>query len=219
MTMSDKNEAYLSVLLEEFRWHYNECLKYIDSLNHFSNLQLVALGAAVAGLTALISQNDIQVSTIAFAILLVPIPFNFLAWSFEHCHMMIAANARYIAFNLRPKVEAATGRSELFEWEDFLQNDTFKFKDKYRFSSTVGYAGAFFLAVAITSLSVLVFAFLIALNYTNISALWWSIPIAVLDLLLLTLTVRNHLLVSKYFMSPLATPNAAVNTDLSHKAA
>ena len=199
----------VAVLLEEFRWHFNECLKYIDSLNQFANLQLIALGAFGAGLTTLFSQGAAAYPLVLFVLLVAPLPICFLSWSFEHCHFMIASNAGYIERILRPKLNGILGRKDLFEWEDFLRDDALAFKTQElrRFhADTISYANPTRLAVALTIICIVGATYVAnEIQALSIPTLALGSALALIDLCCLVVTVLNHRIVVSYFRRNHAT--------------
>lgn len=121
--------------MEEYKILSNQILQRVEFQQKLLNYQLLAAGLiATIGIGLFIetessvtmsSKSNIVTSTMSarYFLLLSPMLFFFLSWSFSNHDIMIVSLARYINKDLRPRIRDITGDKDVLHFEDFLQNE------------------------------------------------------------------------------------------------
>ena len=122
----DKNQlSELDVNLEEYRNLSDQILKRVDFQQRLLNYQILLVGIIITAGVSLLSLDYTSSNTISvrYFLLLSPLPFYFLSWSFSNHDIMIVALARYINTDLRPRIKRLIGGKDVLRFEDFLQEE------------------------------------------------------------------------------------------------
>jgi hypothetical protein len=122
----DKNQlSELDVNLEEYRNLSDQILKRVDFQQRLLNYQILLVGIIITAGVSLLSLDDTPSNAISvrYFLLLSPLPFYFLSWSFSNHDIMIVALARYINTDLRPRIKRLIGGKDVLRFEDFLQEE------------------------------------------------------------------------------------------------
>jgi hypothetical protein len=137
----DKNQlSELDVNLEEYRNLSDQILKRVDFQQKLLNYQILLVGIIITAGVSLLSLDYTSSNTISvrYFLLLSPLPFYFLSWSFSNHDIMIVALARYVNIDLRPRIKRLIGGKDVLRIEDFLQKERKQRSEEFGILPTLG---------------------------------------------------------------------------------
>jgi hypothetical protein len=130
----EKNQlSELSIHLEEYKNLSGQISKRVDYQQSLLNYQILLIGIIVtAGVSFLRSGYTLDSSiSVLYFLLLAPLPFYFLSWSFSTHDINIVRLARYLNRELRPRIKKLIGNRDVFLFEDFLSLERKQMRKKF----------------------------------------------------------------------------------------
>ena len=137
----DKNQrSELDVHLEEYRNLSDEILNRVDFQQRLLNYQILLVGIIITAGVSFLRLDYTSSTTISvrYFLLLSPLPFYFLSWSFSNHDIMIVALARYINIDLRPRIKGLIGGKDVLRLEDFLREERKQRSKEFGILPTLG---------------------------------------------------------------------------------
>lgn len=137
----DKNQlSELDINLEEYRNLSDQISKRVDFQQRLLNYQILFVGIIITAGVSLLNLDYTPSNTISvhYFLLLSPLPFFFLSWSFSNHDIMIVALARYINIDLRPRIKKLIGDKDVLRLEDFLLEERKQRSEKFGIFPTLG---------------------------------------------------------------------------------
>ncbi|MCJ7496855.1 MAG: hypothetical protein MUO78_01790 [candidate division Zixibacteria bacterium] len=119
----EKNQlSELSIHLEEYKNLSGQISKRVDYQQSLLNYQILLIGIIVtAGVSFLRSGYTLDSSiSVLYFLLLAPLPFYFLSWSFSTHDINIVRLARYLNRELRPRIKKLIGNTDILLFEEFI---------------------------------------------------------------------------------------------------
>jgi hypothetical protein len=131
-----KEENQLSELgihLEEYKNLSGQISKRVDYQQSLLNYQILLIGIIVtAGVSFLRLGYPLDSSiSVLYFLLLAPLPFYSLSWSFSTHDLNIVRLARYLNRELRPKIKKLIGNRDILLFEEFLGEERKRMRKKF----------------------------------------------------------------------------------------
>jgi hypothetical protein len=130
----EKNQlSELSIHLEEYKNLSGQISKRVDYQQSLLNYQILLIGIIVtAGVSFLRLGYTLDSSiSVFYFLLLAPLPFYFLSWSFSTHDINIVRLARYLNRVLRPRIKNLIGNRDILLFEDFLSEERKRMRKKF----------------------------------------------------------------------------------------
>ena len=116
--LSDIQRARFDLLLEEYRALRREIVQRLNYQQRITNYQLVALGVLTTLGAAVFQSTSTEAPR--FYLLLSPLVFLLMSWTFSNHDFMIATMRAYIRGPLHRRLSALVEDFGAFEYEEFL---------------------------------------------------------------------------------------------------
>ncbi|MCJ7458616.1 MAG: hypothetical protein MUP17_06470 [candidate division Zixibacteria bacterium] len=122
----EKNQlSELGIHLEEYKNLSGQISKRVDYQQSLLNYQILLIGIIVTAGVSFLNLGyalDSSISVLYF-LLLAPLPFYSLSWSFSTHDINIVRLARYLNRELRPRIKKLIGNRDILLFEDFLSEE------------------------------------------------------------------------------------------------
>lgn len=119
---SEEQQRRFSVSLEEYKALRSEILARLDHQYKLTHFSILLFSAFLSMATLFLERANIsekQPEWFVTALLIAPIPFCFLLWSYQEQNFFISQIGTYINRELSHKLIDYSGR-KILEWEEFL---------------------------------------------------------------------------------------------------
>jgi hypothetical protein len=112
----------LSIHLEEYKNLSSQVSRRVDFQQSLLNYQILLIGIIVTAGVSFLSLGYTLNSgvSVLYFLLLAPLPFYLLSWSFSTHDINIVRLARYLNRELRPRIKNLIGNRDVLLFEDFL---------------------------------------------------------------------------------------------------
>lgn len=130
----EKNQlSELHIHLEEYKNLSGQISKRVDYQENLLNYQILLMGIIVTAGVSFLSFGCTLNSgvSVLYFLLLAPIPFYVLSWSFSTHDINIVRLAKYINTELRPKIKKLIGSADILRFEDFLSEERKQMKKRF----------------------------------------------------------------------------------------
>jgi len=122
----EKNQlSELGIHLEEYKNLSGQISKRVDYQQSLLNYQILLIGIIVTAGVSFLNLGyalDSSISVLYF-LLLAPLPFYSLSWSFSTHDINIVRLARYLNRELRPRIKKLIGNTDILLFEKFLYEE------------------------------------------------------------------------------------------------
>ncbi|RCV62996.1 hypothetical protein C5S53_15895 [Methanophagales archaeon] len=189
----DKNQlSELDVNLEEYRNLSDQISKRVDFQQKLLNYQILLVGIIITAGVSLLSLDYTSSNTISvrYFLLLSPLPFYFLSWSFSNHDIMIVALARYINIDLRPRIKRLIGGKDVLRVEDFLLKERKQRSEEFGILPTLGEEYLLPLVFPAILITLYIFTFLYNIDKKEIDIDWPQFILLIIDVVLHILTIK-----------------------------
>ena len=189
----DKNQlSELDVNLEEYRNLSDQISKRVDFQQRLLNYQILLVGIIITAGVSLLSLDYTSSNTISvrYFLLLSPLPFYFLSWSFSNHDIMIVALARYINIDLRPRIKRLIGGKDVLRLEDFLQKERKQRSGEFGILPTLGEEYLLPLVFPAILITLYFFTFLYDIDNKEIVIYLPQFVLWIIDIVFLILTIK-----------------------------
>lgn len=189
----DKNQlSELDVNLEEYRNLSDQISKRVDFQQRLLNYQILLVGIIITAGVSLLSLDYTSSNTISvhYFLLLSPLPFYFLSWSFSNHDIMIVALARYINIDLRPRIKRLIGDKDVLRLEDFLQEERKQRSEEFGILPTLGEEYLLPLVFPAILITLYIFTFSYDIDKKEIVIYLPQFVLLIIDVVFLILTIK-----------------------------
>lgn len=189
----NKNQlSELDVNLEEYRNLSDQISKRVDFQQRLLNYQILLVGIIITAGVSLLKLDYMSSNTISvhYFLLLSPLPFYFLSWSFSNHDIMIVALARYINIDLRPRIKRLIGDKDVLRLEDFLQEERKQRSEEFGILPTLGEEYLLPLVFPAILITLYFFTFLYDIDNKEIVIYLPQFVLWIIDIVFLILTIK-----------------------------
>jgi hypothetical protein len=206
-TMNTDQQALkeFDLIVDEYKLTCNQITKRVSFQQSILNYQIVLIGIILAAGAEILKDGHFpeHVQLLRFFLLLSPLPFYFLSWSFSNHDIMIVALARYVNLHLRTRLKKLIGDRDVLQFEDFLNKErSVRFKH-FGLLPTIGEEFFFPLIMPIV-LNLIYLIILAHLRFeqqvSGASPVVLEISLLFLNVVFLFVTIHLRWKVSKYYL-------------------
>jgi len=130
----EKNQlSELGILLEEYKNISGQISKRVDYQQSLLNYQILLIGIIITAGVSFLNLGYTSDSSILvrYFLLLAPLPFYSLSWSFSTHDINIVRLARYLNRQVRPRIKKLIGNRDILLFEDFLSEERKRMSEKF----------------------------------------------------------------------------------------